>query len=459
MIPTHPLQAITHLDGRNRSKLTNLENYFSELAWMQYRLEVMVKYLQFLLKEKIIKGGFDQLNSMLNIKLTTYDGEKIADIEKTTNHDLRALEIYLKEKLKNSGLSELSASVNFGIGSEDINNVALRIQVKKCFNEVILPDLIKLIASLIDFIKPITNMHMLARTHGQPASVTTLGKELGLYLDRIVRELDVLNSCKFHPKFSGEVGNFNALHIVKLLNWREIEGNFLKSLGFESASFATQIPPYDDLIRFFDSWKRLNNILIGFAKEIWLYASFDYLILKQPQGEVGSSGMPHKINPQYFEGSEGGLEIANALLEFFSRKFSYNRLQRDFSDSTVRRNIVLVFAYSLLSYQSLITGISRIQVNEKILTRDLAEHYEVLSETWQTLLKQSGDEEAFTLVQQTLRGKRLNKREYNNIIQKLSFSNVLKNRLTKLSPHMLAGDSEKISQEIAHRAGEFIKKI
>lgn len=455
----HPLVALTHFDGRNRTKISSLSSYFSELAWMDNRIRVMGAYLQILVKEKIVPGNVQMLERLTNSRLSIADGERIWALEKKTNHDLRALELFLKEKLKSLGQEELSPYVNFGVGSEDISNVALRLQIKNSFNNSILPQLLQLLHALTKFIRPVTNVPMLARTHGQVASVTTMGKELGLFLNRLVDELEILTSCTFHPKFSGEVGNFNTLSLVAPHNWRDLEMKFLKGLGFDDPAYATQIAPYDDLIYFFDSLKRLNSILTGFAKDIWLYAGLRYLQLLQPSGEAGSAGMPHKINPQYFEGAEGGLELANSLLEFFSRKFSYNRLQRDFSDSTVRRNIVLGFAYSLLSYQSLQTGLQRLAVNTEFMIQELDEHWEVLSEVLQTMLKMKGKDDAYIIIQKNLKGKKLTRETYQELISELPYNNEDSKKIGQLNPQMLVGDSEEVARQCIQKAERFIKKM
>ncbi len=459
----HPLQALTHLDGRNGKKVNELSKYFSELSWMQYRLRIMGEYLGFLIKEKIIsiknqdsrfRGNDkfiikDAFKDDTFYKLNTKEGEEIWEIEKTTNHDLRALEIFFKKRLDSQGLEKLSPYVNLGIGSEDINNVALRMQVGNAYQQVLLPEMLQLLKTLKKLSNLTKSTPMLARTHGQPASVTTMGKELGLFIDQIIKQVDKLNAAEFSPKFSGEVGNFNSLKaLIPDQNWLALEKKFLNYLGFKKTVSATQIASYSDLIEFFDAWKLLNNYLIGFCKDIWLYSSYGYFIIANIKGEAGSAGMPHKINPQYFEGSEGGLEMANSILEFFCRKFSYNRLQRDFSDSTIRRNFVLPFAYSLLSYQSLTTGIGRLNVNKNVMLAELDQHWEILSEVLTTALKLSGKSHAYQTVRDALRGKVIDQKSWLKLVKEAKIKAEIKKKLLKLKPSDMIGESEKITQEI-----------
>lgn len=451
---THPLETLTHLDGRNSHKIESLRNYFSEIGWMRYRLRVMVAYLNFLVSKKIISTKvIIPLNLITTFGIT--EGIGVWKIEKVTNHDLKALEIFLKDLLRKRNLSALSPFVNLGIGSEDINNVALRLQVRDAFDKVLLPEAEQLLKNLIEYTEPLVTLPMLARTHGQPAAATTLGKELALFIFQLFRQLNSMKKLAFTPKFSGEVGNLSTLKsLFPQHDWLLLEREFLSTLGFSDVSYATQIPSYFDLIEFFDALKRLNLVLIGLTKDIWLYASFGYFKLANMRGEAGSAGMPHKINPQYFEGAEGGLEMANALLEFFSRKFSYNRLQRDFSDSTVRRNICLPFAYSILSYQSIQTGLRRIKVNKGALTKELDTHWEILSEILTTSLKFEGKDDAYDIVRDRMRGRVIDKTAWLAILRGLPLKNSTKIRLEKIKPALVVGVSVEITNRIIKEVKE-----
>lgn len=459
----HPLKALTHLDGRNSHKVDSLRNYFSEYAWMKARLLILLDYVEFLLEEKII------LNSSIIPKLRKFreslekhfsigDGEAIQEIERTTNHDLQAVIVFLQKKLSDSPAREVSPYVNLGLGSEDINNIALRQLLKSSYYVVLHEELVKLIQSLISLTDKYQKTMMLARTHGQAASVTTFGKEVALYIKRLADELVILDAVKFYPKLSGEVGNHISLSILlPKKNWIGLEKKFLRKLGFADFSPATQIPPYDDVIRFFDSLRRINRILIGLSQDMWLYASFGYLTFSNVKGEAGSSGMPHKINPQYFEGAEGGLEAAAAHLEFLSRQLATSRLQRDFSDSTVRRTISIPMALSLLSYQSLVTAFERLSMINTKISEDLLEHWEVLSETLTTALKLEGKSDAYSIVRERLRGKVLDQNGWKSLVTDLPLSSTRKNLLVSLSPEKLTGTTSFTTSTIIQQAKRYIK--
>jgi adenylosuccinate lyase len=455
------LNALTHLDGRNASKVKDLRNYFSEFSWMRARILVILRWLSSLSEIKILKSLSPKEKRILdNIyqEFSLLEAKKIQDKEKITNHDLRAIELYIKEKLIETKLRDLTNFVNLGLGSEDINNIALRISLKEAYKNILRPALIKLINQLTDFVSDYKEMTMLARTHGQPASVTTLGKEVGLYLYRFTNELSSLNKIKFTGKVAGEVGNYNALQFaLPNIDWLMFSKRFISSFDLTPNLFATQINPYDDINNFFDSLKRLNNILLGLAKDIWLYTLLDYLKIVKIEKEVGSSGMPHKVNPLYFEGAEGGLEQANALLEFFSRKLSYSRLQRDFSDSTVRRNIVLAMAYSLLSYQSLVEAFERLVTNETKINQDIESHYEVFSEGIKTVFSLSGDPSAYEKVKTMTRGKSLSKVDLQGLIKKMRLDSKIKKKLMIDSLNDYAGLATILCEQILKEAKQKIK--
>lgn len=452
--------SLTHFDGRNAHKLTSLKNYFSEYAWDKYRVKIILKYLKFLVQNQIINQKI-KISKLENIylKFSINDEIKIKQEEKITNHDLKAILNWLEKRLSEIGLRPVVPYLNLGIGSEDINNIALRQQLNDSFHNVLYPEIVNIQKALVRFIRPLVNIPVMARTHGQPASVTTLGKELALFLSRMSQEFQLLAGVTFSPKFSGEVGNFNALKIIKPdIDWLEYEKNFLRTLGFKNSAGSTQIAPYSDITIFFVYLIRLNEVLLGFCRDIWIYASLGYLTITNIKNEVGSSGMPHKINPQFFEGAEGGLEFSISLMEFFCRKLSYNRLQRDFSDSTVRRNFVLAISYSLLSYQSIITGIERLEVNRNKIECDLNKHWEVMSEAITTILKFYGENNVFSKIKNKMRGQLLNDRGYYQLIKKLNLSRELENKLLKLRPVNLTGESEKIAGQIL-RSVKFKKRL
>ena len=446
---------LTHLDGRNSQKLLVLKDYFSEFAWMKYRLDIMAKWLKWLDCLKILKVNKSNLSGIID-KFDEKDAEEIREIEKTTNHDLKAIEYYLRDKLKTVGEENAAGLINLGLGSEDINNIALRLIVSDSWQKVFLPEIVKLSRKLLDTTDHHKALTMLARTHGKPASVTTFGKEIGLYMIRVINETERINALQFSGKLAGEVGNYNALQfILPKVDWLDVSEKFISSFGLVPNLFATQINPYDDLIIFFDAVKRLNNILAGFSKDIWLYSLLDYVKIVKKEEEVGSAGMPHKVNPIYFEGAEGGLEQASGELEFYSRKLSYSRLQRDFSDSTVRRNLASILGLCLLSYQSLNEGCRRLDVNTDKIKEDLDKHYEVVSEGLQNYIRLKGEVEGYEKIKKELRGVTLNKVEFNKLISKIGLSEKIK----MISLDDYQGLSVKITELILKEAKKKLDEI
>lgn len=462
--PLHPLNALTHLDGRNGHKLVALRPHLSEFAWVRQRLDVMAQYLLFLIEETVIPvKKTPSISSALSTLKNTFslsDAEEIQEIETTTNHDLRALELWLKKYLKKKKLTIISPFANLGVGSEDINNLAYRLSIRATLHQELIPLITDYLKKVVGLASESQNTPMLARTHGQPASVTTLGKELSLFIHRSVEELQILQTLQLQPKFSGEVGTAGSLKAaLPSVNWPRLQTKFVARFGFSTVNPATQIAPYEDLIRLFDSLRRLNQIGLALAKDIWLYTSFNYFKIANISGEAGSSGMPHKVNPIFFEGAEGGFEMANAVIELFSRKFSYNRLQRDFSDSTLRRNVSLIFAYSYLSYQSLITGLNRLAVNPTGLENDLNAHWEVLSETLHTALKLAGRDDAYSLVREQFRGKTIDSRKWRYSVTNAPLPTKERQHLLKLKPSDLVGYAPDITQTILENARRTLQVI
>lgn len=455
---THPLEALTHFDGRNARKLAHLRQYFSELSWMRYRLRVMVGYLVYLVSHKIVpittRYELDSIWQTFTLK----DGETVETIETNTKHDLRSLEVYLKLKLTKE--PRLAALVNFGIGSEDINNVALRLILRDVLYNEIIPQLVGLTIALINNAKKFVDQPLLARTHGQPASVTTLGKEIAVFLDRLVNEIAELLKLQFRPKFSGEVGTYASPSLtLPNVDWLKVEKNFLETFGFKNPAPATQIPPYDDFSKLFDNLRRSNQILVACCKDLWMYTSFGYITFDQPLTEVGSAGMPHKINPQYLEGAEGGLELANSLFEFMGRKLSYSRLQRDFSDSTVRRNMVLPISYCILSYESMMLAFKRLKVNDMRMRQDIELHWEVLSDAMTTYLKYRGINEAYEMVRQQSNGKTFTKPEWLALLKQLEIDPVTLAYLQEIKLVDLTVHCERLVRNTLDRAKDVLDAV
>lgn len=418
------LLAISLLDGRNRDKMQDVSLYFSEFALIKYRILVEVTYIMFLsqhtkIVRKLTKKELDFLQNIFE-RFTLEDALVVKEIEAKINHDVKAVEYFLQEKLSKTSLADLISFIHFGLTSYDINIPAYALMLKKFRGKILLIKIDEILRSLKELIKATKNMHMLGRTHGQPALPTTMGKELAVYYQRLIKEKELLGSIPLEAKLTGAVGNFNAHQFVApKIDWAKLSKEFIQSLGLVPNIFTTQILPYDSWIRIFDSMKRLNNILLGLSIDIWWYISFEYFVQKNKENEIGSSTMSHKVNPITFENCEGNLGMANSLFEFFGRKLSYSRLQRDLSDSTVKRNFGLAFGFTILSWDSLLSGFSRISPNPSKMKEDLDKHWEVFSEGIQTFLRAKGYKDAFELLKEKTKGKILTKEKMYKIIDEL----------------------------------------
>ncbi len=415
---SHTLTSLTHFDGRNAAKLFSLRPYFSEFAWIRERLAVMVQYVLYVaptLRIDISPKEKKLLASLLS-NFSLAEAQKITDIERETRHDLKAIEYYLISKLPRASRN-LSRVINYGLGSEDINSTAAALLLTRSREEVLLPGLRELVVALMGLSTQHTATVMIARTHGVPAGLTTFGKEVANSLLRLCDEIEIFQSIRFRAKLSGEVGTFHALSgSPGHTDWQRIFENFLKSLGLFMHSAATQIVPYDDIVRYLSSMGRINVILSDFARNMWLYVLLNYVRVTMVAAEVGSAGMPHKVNPIFFEGAEGGLSVANGLIETLSRTLMTNRLQRDFSDSTVRRHIVLPIASSLLSYQSLSEALRRIEIEKQVMRQDIDAHAEVFVEPLKTFLVHHGAPDVYAALKEETRGRQLNKAELSQIL-------------------------------------------
>ncbi len=443
--------ALTPLDGRNRHKLKTLTPFFSDRALNYYRAFIEIEYLKALSSSGVIRKfsnkELDLLTSLL-VKLQTRDEtglDMIRQIEKKTNHDVKAVELYLQLNLQNTTLNDITSMVHFGLTSDDINNCAYALMIKHSIQQVIIPSIEKIIEKLSKLIQSSKDIPMLGRTHGQPAAPTTLGKELLVFYQRLVRELAELKKLNIKAKLNGNTGNFN---VHKLLlpktNWLEFSQKFIKTLGLTPDLVTTQIEPYDSLISIFSSLSKINNILLGLCQDLWQYIMLGYFQQQVIKTETGSTALPHKTNPIYFEGAEGGFGIANALLEFYCRKLSYSRLQRDLSDSTVRRSFGIAFGYSLLSYQSVEEGLKRITPNKKVITADLNKHIEILSEPIQNLLRLRGKIDAYEQAKKFFRGKEITVEQLRKFIMNLDLNKEDKKILLDLTPEKYTGYAEKI---------------
>jgi len=442
-----PLLSISPTDGRYISKTKNLQKYFSEYALFKYRLKVEVEY--FISLSNI---GLSQLrklsaeeSSALRMCVTEFspaDAESIKKIEAITNHDVKAVEYFLKEKMDALGLSDLKEFVHFGLTSQDINNTAVPMSIKDALEEEYLPKMESLCRALKEKATEWASLSMLARTHGQPASPTILGKEIQVFVERLEGQLNELKVIPVGGKFGGATGNFNA-HKVAFpeVDWVSFANSFLKaSLDLDRQQTTTQIEHYDQMARLFDCMKRIHVILIYFSRDVWTYISMEYFKQKVVANEVGSSAMPHKVNPIDFENAEGNLGLANAILGHLSSKLPISRLQRDLTDSTVLRNVGLPFAYALIAFASLEKGVSKLVLNEKAIEEDLDANWAVVSEAIQTILRRESYPAPYEKLKELTRGKaQIDEKSIREFIDGLDVAEPIKDELRKISPFNYTG--------------------
>lgn len=427
------LLALTHLDGRNGRKLVSLRAIFSEYAWMKARLLVMTQYLLFiypLLKNKQITATEEQKLLNLHKTFSTKDGFEVRRIEARVNHDLKALEMFFVQSLKRNHFEEFIPYVDLGIGSEDINNIAYAQGLTESLQ--ILKAEIKIVCGhILKIANEHANTHMVARTHAQSANITTLGKEFTNTLNRLCDEYENLLTINIAVKCSGEVGTYQALNTLdQKIDWMQKTDDFIASLGLRSTHNATQIAPYDSYSRIFQSISRLNTILTDFVQNLWLYILIGYVRVLAVVKEVGSAGMPHKVNPIYLEGAEGNLKMANILLEGLSRELPINRLQRSFTDSTIRRNVVLPLSFTLLAYQSICEGLKRIVVEKGLIENDSRAHPEVFLESIKAYGLVHGISDMYDRLKAETRGKVLTTDGLSSLIQQLPLSDNQRKEIT-----------------------------
>lgn len=439
-----PLTAISPIDGRYRNQLQHLDEYFSEFALIKYRVKVEVEYFLFLSQKKFFNLAPNIKKQLLNIEkdFSIADAEKIKATEKITNHDVKAVEYFLKEKLKEAGVEELQEWVHFGLTSQDINNTAIPLMWKDAVEYEYLPAVINLQNKLHELALQWKDIPMLAKTHGQPASPTILGKEIMVFVERIDNQIQQFSYIPFTGKFGGATGNFNA-HVVAYpkINWADFANKFLEQkLNLQRQQYTTQIEHYDLLAAHFDAIKRINTILIDLCRDIWTYISMDYFKQKIKEGEIGSSAMPHKVNPIDFENAEGNLGIANALLEHLSSKLPISRLQRDLTDSTVIRNIGMPVAHTVLSILSIEKGIGKLILNEEKLKSDLEKNWAVVAEAIQTILRRENYPKPYEALKELTRGKgSIDKKTIHAFINSLKISSDLKKKLKAITPFNYTG--------------------
>ena len=441
------LTAISPIDGRYNSKTKSLQKYFSESALIKYRIKVEVEYFISLCKlplSQLKEFPSDKFNDLRNLynNFSIDSAKRIKEIESVTNHDVKAVEYLIKEEFDNLGLSQFKEFIHFGLTSQDINNTAVPLSIKDAFNNVFFPELTSVLDKLKDLSDKWKNIPMLARTHGQAASPTKLGKEIYVFVERIEKQIELMNNIPFSAKFGGATGNFNAHHIAyPEINWKDFADNFVEnSLELKRQQTTTQIEHYDNLAALMDSIKRINNILIDLSRDIWTYVSMDYFKQSIKKGEVGSSAMPHKINPIDFENAEGNLAMANAIYEFLSSKLPISRLQRDLTDSTVLRNIGVPFAHNLFAFSSLNKGLEKLVLNEEKIRNDLDNNWAVCAEAIQTILRRESYPNPYeSLKDLTRTNSHITQESLSLFINELDVSEKIKEELRKISPFNYTG--------------------
>jgi adenylosuccinate lyase len=437
------LTAISPIDGRYRNKLNHLDEYFSEYALIKYRVFVEMEYFLFLNEKRFFKLTTKQKDQLEQIALqfSVEDAAQIKEIEKVTNHDVKAVEYFIKNKLEALNLTHVKEWVHFGLTSQDINNTAIPISWKHAVEHDYLPSVINLQHELVKLAKQWNKVPLLARTHGQPASPTILGKEIMVFVERLESQIELFSFIPFTGKFGGATGNFNAHHVAyPKTDWVNFANQFLEEkLLLQRQQFTTQIEHYDNLAAHFDAMKRINTILVDLCRDIWQYISQDYFKQKTKKGEVGSSAMPHKVNPIDFENAEGNFGIANALLEHLAAKLPISRLQRDLTDSTVLRNIGVPFAHIILAIQSVEKGLSKLVLNEVAIKNDLEKNWAVVAEAIQTILRRENYPNPYEVLKELTRGKEINKASVHQFIAKLKVSAVIKKELKGITPSNYTG--------------------
>ena len=442
-----PLNAVTPIDGRYISKTSSLQEYFSESALIKFRVQVEIEYFIALCNSSILHLNHFPADKFLELKklysdFSEREAKRIKDIESITNHDVKAVEYFIKEEFDKLGLQEFKEFIHFGLTSQDINNTAVPYSIKEAVEKIYLPKLNEVVELLKSRVEQWNEIPLLARTHGQAASPTRMGKEIKVFVERIEKQLELLNTIPFSAKFGGATGNFNAHHVAfPEIDWVSFANNFTKeALDLERQQTTTQIEHYDNLAALMDNISRINNILVDFSRDIWTYVSMDYFKQKIKKGEVGSSAMPHKVNPIDFENAEGNLGMANAIFTFLSSKLPISRLQRDLTDSTVLRNIGVPFAHTLIALASLNKGINKLLINEANIAADLEKNWAVVAEAIQTILRREGYPNPYEALKELTRTNSvINAKSIASFIDTLDVNDVIKTELKAISPSNYTG--------------------
>ena len=441
------LNSISPIDGRYSDKTGVLSQYFSEKALIYYRLKVEVEYFISLCKlgipqlKKFDSKKFDYLRKIY-LDFSNDDAIEIKNIEKITNHDVKAVEYFIKQKFDILGISNYKEFIHFGLTSQDINNTAIPLSIKDFIDNVYIPKITEVIKAIDNKDEELKDITIIARTHGQPASPTKLGKEFRVFSSRINEQMKTLKNIPNSAKFAGAVGNFNAHKVAYPdIDWKKFGENFIENeLGLNYSFPTTQIEHYDSFAALCDNCRRINNILLDMCVDIWTYISHDYFKQKIIKDEVGSSAMPHKVNPIDFENSEGNLGLANSTFYFFSNKLTKSRLQRDLTDSTVLRNIGIPFGHTLISFESLLKGLKKIYVNKVKINKDIEDNWIVVSEAIQTILRREGYNNPYEIMKELTRNnEKIDKNSLHEFIDKLDVDDTIKNELKQISPHNYTG--------------------
>ena len=448
MIQLETLTAISPIDGRYRGKTELLAGYFSEYALIRYRIRVEIEYFIALCQlplpqlKDFDKELFPKLRDIYQ-NLSTEDAQRVKDIEKITNHDVKAVEYFIKEQLdKIGGFDQYKEFVHFGLTSQDINNTSVPLSIKEALADVLFPLLEELIGQLSAYAEEWKDVSMLAKTHGQPASPTRLGKEVMVFVYRLQEQFRQLRECRLTAKFGGATGNFNAHHVAyPNIDWRDFGNHFVaESLGLEREQFTTQISNYDCMGAVFDALRRINTILIDLDRDFWMYISMEYFKQKIKKGEVGSSAMPHKVNPIDFENSEGNLGISNALLQFLAAKLPVSRLQRDLTDSTVLRNVGVPVAHTVIAVESTLKGLRKLILNEQKLHDDLEANWAVVAEAIQTILRREAYPNPYEALKQLTRtNQKITEQTIKDFVATLDIDQEIKEQLLAITPHNYTG--------------------
>ena len=447
MTTLNELNAVSPIDGRYRNKTVSLAPFFSEEALIKYRVLVEIEYFITLCEvplpqlANVNPDVFDSLRDIYK-NFSTENALWIKETEKVTNHDVKAVEYFIKDAFEKLGLSEYKEFIHFGLTSQDINNTAIPLSTKEAFERVYMPSLIKLTSKLKDLSIEWRDVPMLARTHGQPASPTRLGKEIGVYVERLEEQMRLLFNIPFAAKFGGATGNYNAHHVAyPQIDWRKFGGKFVEDiLGLHHSFPTTQIEHYDHFAAFFDALKRINTIIIDLDRDIWTYVSMEYFKQKIKAGEIGSSAMPHKVNPIDFENSEGNLGIANAIFEHLSAKLPLSRLQRDLTDSTVLRNIGVPMGHTLIAFEATLKGLNKLLLNEPKFHEDLEKNWAVVAEAIQTILRREGYPNPYEALKGLTRtNEAIDKKAIHGFIATLAVSDAIKAELMQITPSNFLG--------------------